>query len=85
MGRRYRRGSPLLVVAEARGKRHHIPRRMTAPESSQRAIQWVPHLSLAALADLRELGSGMPGILCFPTARAGKEGLGGTRAGSQAS
>ena len=60
---RCRRGSPPLMVADASEKRHHTPRRMTAPEASQRAIQWVPHLSLAAPADPRELVSGMPGIL----------------------
>lgn len=45
------RGGPILLVSDGHVKRHHIPRWMTAPEASQRAMGEVPRLSLAALAD----------------------------------
>ena len=59
VGQRSLRGSRIVVVADARGKRYHIPKWMTAPEASQWAIRELPRLSLAALADLRELVSAL--------------------------
>ena len=53
------RGNPIVVVADAPGKRYHIPKWMTAPEAAQWAIREQPRLSLAALADLRELVSAL--------------------------
>ena len=55
MGRRSLRGSPIVVVADAQGKRYHIPLWMTLPEAAEWGLREVPRLSLAALADLRDL------------------------------
>ena len=55
VGRRSLRGSPIVVVADAQGKRYHIPLWMTLPEAAEWGLREVPRLSLAALADLRDL------------------------------
>ena len=55
VGRRSLRGSPIVVVADAQGKRYHIPLWMTLPEAAEWGLREVPRLSVAALADLRDL------------------------------
>ena len=55
VGRRSLRGDPIAEVADADGKRYHIPVWMTLPEAAQWSLRDVPRLSRAALADLRQL------------------------------
>ena len=63
VGRLFLRVSPIVVVTDVRENRYHIPPWMMLPEASQCGLRNVPHLSLAALADLRELVSS---FLCQP-------------------
>ena len=71
VGRRSLRGDPIVVVADADGKRYHIPLWMTFPEAAQWSLRDMPRLSRSALADLRQL---LSAFLREPSS-AGKEPL----------
>lgn len=52
---RSHRGEPVLMVADADGRRYLIPRWMTDPRAAEWTIREVPRLSRAALSELRGL------------------------------
>lgn len=52
---RSRRGEPVLMVADADGRRYLIPRWMTDPKAAEWTLRDVPRLSRAALSELHGL------------------------------
>ena len=52
---RSHRGEPVLMVADADGRRYLIPRWMTDPKAAEWIIREVPRLSRTALSELHSL------------------------------
>ena len=53
--RRSHRGEPVLMVADADGRRYLIPRWMTDPQAAEWTIRDVPRLSRGAMSELHGL------------------------------